>query len=245
VALARAHTRALGLSLARGPARFDGDAVPMDDAASDLLLLIICSPSGAGKTTLTRDFLRHFKDFTFSVSCTTRKPRSTEVDGRDYFFIEREEFQRRVEQGKFVEWAEVHGNYYGTSLSELDRARSEDKAGVVFDVDYQGARQIKAKLPHAVGVFILPPSLEELGRRLRGRATDDEATIQRRFAKARVEIEHYRLFDYVIVNDDYAKASDRLRSVVYAEASRCARLAPAAERLLRDGSVGAWPFQGL
>jgi guanylate kinase len=217
----------------------------MDDPALDLLLLIICSPSGAGKTTLTRDLLRHFKDFTFSVSCTTRKPRTTEVDGRDYFFVDQEEFQRRVEQGKFVEWAHVHGNYYGTALSELDRARSENKVGIVFDVDYQGARQIKAKLPNAVGVFILPPSLDELARRLRGRATDDEPTIQRRFEKARHEIEHYRLFDYVIVNDDYAKASDRLRSVVYAEASRCERLAPAAERLLRDGAVGAWPFKVL
>ena len=217
----------------------------MDDPGSDLLLLIICSPSGAGKTTLTRDLLRHFKDFTFSVSCTTRKPRATEVDGRDYFFIDREEFQRRVELGKFIEWAEVHDNYYGTSIAELDRARSEGKVGIVFDVDYQGARQIKAKLPSAVGVFILPPSLDELARRLRGRATDDEPTIQRRFAKARIEIEHYRLADYVIVNDDYAKASDRLRSVVYAEASRCSRVAPSAERLLRDGAVGSWPFKVL
>ncbi len=217
----------------------------MNDPGSDLLLLIICSPSGAGKTTLTRDLLRHFKDFTFSVSCTTRKPRTTEVDGRDYFFIDRDSFRERVEAEQFVEWAEVHGNYYGTSLAELDRARAENKVGIVFDVDYQGARQIKAKLPSAVGVFILPPSMEELERRLRGRATDDEVTIQKRFAKARIEIEHYRLFDYVIVNDDYAKANDRLRSVVYAEASRCGRLAPSAERLLRDGAVGPWPFSGI
>lgn len=217
----------------------------MSDPGADLLLLIICSPSGAGKTTLTRDLMRHFKDFTFSVSCTTRKPRSTEVDGRDYFFVDRDSFKQRVKAGEFVEWAEVHGNFYGTSLAELERARSENKVGIVFDVDYQGARQIKAKLPSAVGVFILPPSLVELERRLRGRATDDEATIQKRFAKARIEIEHYRLFDYVIVNDDYAKANDRLRSVVYAEASRCGRLAPSAERLLRDGAVGLWPFSGI
>lgn len=217
----------------------------MRDPGSDLLLLIICSPSGAGKTTLTRDLLRHFKDFTFSVSCTTRKPRTTEVDGRDYFFIDKGDFQRRVSEGAFVEWAEVHGNFYGTSIAELDRARQEGKVGIVFDVDYQGARQIKAQLPSAVGVFILPPSMEELGRRLRGRATDDEATIQRRFAKAKIEIEHYRLFDYVIVNDDYEKAFWRLRSVVYAESSRCVRMAPSAERLLRDEAVGQWPFQTL
>jgi guanylate kinase len=217
----------------------------MRDPGSDLLLLTICSPSGAGKTTLTRDLLRHFKDFTFSVSCTTRKPRATEVDGRDYFFVDQDTFRKRVAEGAFVEWAEVHGNFYGTSVSELDRARSEGKVGIVFDVDYQGARQIRAQLPSAVGVFILPPSMDELARRLRGRATDDEATIQRRFAKAKVEIEHYRLFDYVIVNDDYDKAFWRLRSVVYAESSRCARMAASAERLLRDEMVGPWPFQSL
>src|SRR4051794_31817105 len=99
----------------------------MHDLGADLLLFIIFLPSCAGKTTLTRDLLRHFKDFTFSVSCTTRKPRSTEVDGRDYFFIDRDDFQRRVDEGKFVEWAEVHGNFYGTSTAELDRARAEGK----------------------------------------------------------------------------------------------------------------------
>lgn len=217
----------------------------MQDVGSDLLLLIVCSPSGAGKTTLTRELLRTFRNLTFSVSCTTRKPRSAEVDGRDYFFVDRPEFERRVAAGAFIEWAEVHGNLYGTSIAELSRAREEGKNGVVFDVDYQGARQIKAQLPNAVGVFILPPSMEELGRRLRGRATDDEATIQRRFAKAKHEIENYRLFDYLIVNDDLEKSQARLRSIVYAEASRCERLAMSAERLLREETVGSWPFKAL
>ena len=192
----------------------------MHDPASDLLLFIVCSPSGAGKTTLTRDLLQRFAGLTFSVSCTTRKARSGEVDGKDYFYITRDEFLKRTSQGAFLEWAEVHGNLYGTSLGELERARGEGKVGIVFDVDYQGARQIKAKLPSAVGIFILPPSMEELGRRLRGRGTDDEATIQRRFAKAKVEIENYRLFDYLIVNDDLDKSHLRLRSIVYAEATR-------------------------
>ncbi len=217
----------------------------MHDIASDLLLIIICSPSGAGKSSLTRELLGHFKEFTFSVSCTTRKPRNTEVDGREYHFIEREAFQERVGQGAFIEWAEVHGNLYGTTLSEIERARHEGKSGMVFDVDYQGARQIKAKLPHAVGVFILPPSLKELERRLRGRATDDEATIERRFKKSKLEIEHYRLCDYMIVNDDFEKAKARLFSVVRAEASRVSRMAPIAERLLRDETMGSWPFQTL
>ncbi len=217
----------------------------MHDLGADLLLLIICSPSGAGKTTLTRDLLKTFDRLTFSVSCTTRKPRGTEVDGQDYFFVDRDDFMRRVNAGAFLEWAEVHGNYYGTTVFELERARSEGKVGIVFDVDYQGARQIKAKLPSAVGVFILPPSMEELSRRLRGRATDDEATIQRRFAKAKTEIESYRLFDYLIVNDDLDKSQARLRSIVYAEASRVSHMAMSAERLLRDESIGTWPFHTL
>jgi guanylate kinase len=217
----------------------------MHELGSDLLLLIICSPSGAGKTTLTRELLRTFSRLTFSVSSTTRKPRQAEVDGRDYFFVDRSAFEHRVHEGAFIEWAEVHGNLYGTSIAELERARSEGKAGIVFDVDYQGARQIKAKLPSAIGVFILPPSMDELSRRLRGRATDDEATIARRFAKAKHEIENYRLFDYIIVNDDLEKSQARLRSIVYAEASRCNRMALSAERLLRDESVGPWPFQSL
>jgi guanylate kinase len=217
----------------------------MQEPGSDLLLLIVCSPSGAGKTTLTRELLRTFGRLTFSVSSTTRRPRTAEVDGRDYFFVDRPTFEARAQSGAFIEWAEVHGNLYGTSLAELDRARAEGKAGIVFDVDYQGARQIKAKLPSAVGVFILPPSMDELARRLRGRATDDEATIQRRFAKAKHEIENYRLFDYIIVNDDLEKSQARLRSIVYAEASRCARMALSAERLLRDEAVGTWPFQAL
>jgi guanylate kinase len=217
----------------------------MNEPGSDLLLLTICSPSGAGKTTLTRELLRSFSRLTFSVSSTTRKPRPAEVDGRDYFFVDRPTFEKRVHENAFIEWAEVHGNLYGTSLAELDRARSEGKAGIVFDVDYQGARQIKAKLPSAIGVFILPPSMDELSRRLRGRATDDEATILRRFAKAKHEIENYRLFDYIIVNDDLEKSQARLRSIVYAEASRTPRMALSAERLLREESVGTWPFQAL
>lgn len=211
----------------------------------DLLLLIISSPSGAGKTTLTRRLLDEFKALRFSVSHTTRAPRKNEIDGHDYHFVGRDDFEQQVGNGAFLEWAEVHGNLYGTSLGELDRARDEGRLGLMFDVDYQGARQIKAKVPHAVGIFILPPSMGELERRLRARATDDEKTIERRFAKAEAEIEHYGLFDYIIVNDDLEKSQARLRSVVYAEACRRPRMAAATERLLRDKQVGAWPFEGL
>jgi guanylate kinase len=199
----------------------------------DLQLLIISSPSGAGKTTLTRRLLAAFPHFVFSVSHTTRPPRPSEIDGADYHFTTPEEFTRLRDAGAFAEWAEVHGNLYGTSVSEIERARELGKEGILFDIDYQGARQIKAKLPAATAVFILPPSLGELERRLRGRGSDDDATIARRLAKARAEIEHYGFFDYVVVNDDLDRATDDLHGIVRAERCRRHRLAMRAEELLR------------
>jgi guanylate kinase len=196
-------------------------------------LLIISSPSGAGKTTLKHDLLTYFGDLTFSVSHTTRKPRPNEVEGKDYYFVSRAKFDDLAADHAFLEWAEVHGNLYGTSLAEIERARREHCRGIVFDVDYQGARQIRAVRPDAVSVFVLPPSMEELRRRLRGRASDDEGTIERRFRNARAEIEHYGLFDYMIVNDDLEHAKLRMRSIVEAERARRSRMTPFAEQLLR------------
>jgi guanylate kinase len=200
----------------------------------DLLLLIISSPSGAGKTTLTRDLLAYFSDLTFSVSHTTRRPRANEKDGHDYHFVTRAQFDELVGRRDFVEWAEVHGNFYGTAVAELERAQREHRRGVVFDVDYQGARQIRAVRPDAISVFVLPPSMDELRRRLRARASDDESVIERRFKNARAEIEHYGLFDYVIVNDDLEQTKLRLRSIVEAERATRPRMAMHAEELLRQ-----------
>ncbi len=205
--------------------------------SDDLLLLIICSPSGAGKTTLTRELLRTFSDFTFSISHTTRRARSTEVEGRDYYFTERQKFEMLVGEHHFVEWAHVHGELYGTSRTELTRAKQEGRRGIVFDIDYQGARQIKAIYPEAVGVFILPPSMDELHRRLQGRASDDAQAIAKRFSKAHSEIEHYGFFDYLIVNDNLEQAQARLRSIVYAEQSKREHMALYAESLLRTRDV--------
>lgn len=202
----------------------------------DLLLLIISSPSGAGKTTLTRDLLARFPDLGFSVSHTTRKPRANEVDGRDYHFIDAPSFQQLVAQGAFAEWAEVHGNLYGTALSELQRCKDQGKSGILFDIDFQGARQIKARRDDAISVFVLPPSMEALKERLRTRAADDEATIERRYQNASREIQYYGLFDYVIVNDDLEEAKERLRGIVLAERSRRRRTAERAEALLRQCS---------
>lgn len=203
----------------------------------DLILLILSSPSGAGKTTLTKYLLEELPDYTFSVSHTTRSPRKGEVDGVHYHFVDRARFETLRAAGGFAEWAEVHGNLYGTSLAELDRARAQGKRGIVFDIDYQGARQIKATRPEAIGVFVLPPSLEILRKRLEGRATDDVSVIERRFAHSKVEIEHYGFFDYLLVNDELDTSKRVLLGIALAERHRRVRLAPVAESLLRTGRV--------
>ncbi len=202
------------------------------------LLLVLSSPSGAGKTTLTRRLRERFPALRFSVSHTTRKPRTNEVDGKDYHFVSREQFDKLVESDAFVEWAEVHGNCYGTSRAEIERARADGACcGMIFDIDYQGARQIRAKQPDVVTIFILPPSMDELLRRLRGRASETEDVVARRFEAAKVEIEHYGFFDYLVVNDDLDAAFKHLEGIVLAERSRRFRRADLAERLLRSGKL--------
>jgi guanylate kinase len=207
-----------------------------DTINSDFLLLIVSSPSGAGKTTLCNRLRGEFPDLRFSVSHTTRKARPTEVDGREYHFVDAPTFEQMIRAGAFAEWARVHGNLYGTSVKEIDIARTAAR-GVLFDIDYQGARQIKARMPEAVSVFILPPSLSELERRLRGRGTEDEPTTLRRLQAAKGEIEHYGFFDYVVVNDDITRAYEQLRAVVFAERCRRARHALLCERMLAEGKV--------
>jgi len=189
---------------------------------SEFLLLILSSPSGAGKTTLCGRLRGEFPGLRFSVSHTTRKPRPTEVDGREYHFIDESTFEEMVRLGAFAEWARVHGHLYGTTKREIELAR---------------ARQIKAHFPEAIGVFVLPPSLVELERRLRGRGTEDEATTLRRLENAKREIAHYGFFDYIIVNDAIDKAYGKLRAVVLAERSKIGRHALECERLLAESEV--------
>ncbi len=196
------------------------------------LLLIVSSPSGAGKTTLTSRLMQQVPDLYFSVSHTTRKPRAAEEDGREYHFVSRETFEKLVQLDEFLEWAEVHGNLYGTSRAEVTRRGGA--RGIIFDVDHQGARQIKSADPQAVTVFILPPSMDLLEQRLRGRASEDEATVQRRFAVAREEIAHYGMFDYVLVNENLDEATAQLVSIFRAEECRRERTARMAERLLAE-----------
>lgn len=209
----------------------------LEGRAEDFLLLIISSPSGAGKTTLCRKLRAEFPSLVFSVSHTTRKPRPGEQDGREYHFVDRDRFMGLVAEQAFAEWAEVHGNLYGTSFAEIERARAAAARGILFDIDYQGARQIRQRVPDAAAVFVLPPSFSVLEERLRNRASDDEETVRRRLAKARTEIEHYALFDYLVVNDDLERAYDQLRSIVVAEGARRGRKSALAETLLRTGRL--------
>lgn len=197
------------------------------------LELIVSSPSGAGKTTLTNRLLQRIPNLRFSVSHTTRSPRENEVDGREYHFVTRAAFEQLIEAGAFLEWAEVHGNLYGTSRQEIERSRGA--RGIIFDIDHQGARQIKSSSPDAVAVFILPPSMQVLEQRLRGRRSEDESTVLRRFRAALEEIAHYGLFDYVLVNDDLDEATNQLISIFLAEECRRARASRRAERLLAEG----------
>ena len=179
------------------------------------IALVLSAPSGAGKTTLIKRLLAEFPHIGYSVSCTTRQPRQGEVDGKDYIFLSREEFEKRRCQGYFAEWAEVHGNFYGTPLEPVKKCLHQGK-DLLFDIDVQGAAQLKLSLAEAMFLFILPPSLEELEHRLRGRGLDDEPTIERRLANAKTEILEARWYDAMIVNDNLDQAYDTLRSVYVA-----------------------------
>jgi guanylate kinase len=179
------------------------------------LLFIIAAPSGAGKTTLVRRLLASMPDISLSISCTTRAPRPNEVDGRDYHFIDAARFQAMIEAGDFLEWARVHGNLYGTSRRwiEEERAKGHD---VLLEIDWQGATQVKKVFSDAIGVFILPPSLDALAQRLHARASDSAEVINRRLAAAREEMRHVGGFGYAIINDDLETALFQFRSVVEA-----------------------------
>jgi guanylate kinase len=192
-----------------------GGAQDSDAMADKGTLYIVSAPSGAGKTSLVAALLEKLPRLTISVSHTTRPRREGEVDGQNYHFIERRDFVALVEQGRFLEHAEVFGNLYGTSA---DRVADTLRGGedVILEIDWQGASQIRHVVPEAVSIFILPPCLKTLAARLRSRASDDEAVIQRRLAGAREEMSHYGEFDYLVVNDDFEHALHELASIVVA-----------------------------
>jgi guanylate kinase len=183
------------------------------------ILFVVSAPSGAGKTSLCRGITNSLEQLTHSISYATRKPRPGEIDGRDYYFVSQERFQNMIAAGDFAEWAEVHGNLYGTSRRVLDEMIAKG-IDVILDIDTQGAAQIKSKYETAVFIFIMPPSLEILEERLRNRRSDDEPEIKKRLRRAREEIRDYTMYDYIIVNRDFDRALTELRSIVVAERSR-------------------------
>lgn len=194
------------------------------------LMLVLSSPSGAGKSTIARNLLENDKGLELSVSVTTRPRRGSEIDGVHYHFASQRDFERLRDTDALLEWAEVHGNFYGTPREAAETAMSEGR-DMLFDIDWQGAVQMKEKM-HAdiVSIFILPPSMAELKQRLKRRAEDSDAVIETRLANARSEIEHWREYDYVVINDDLDRAYSAVRAIVQAE------------RLRRDRRPGLFDF---
>ncbi|MBN1825180.1 MAG: guanylate kinase [Candidatus Eisenbacteria bacterium] len=185
--------------------------------------LVIAGPSGAGKTTLARVLVEREEGLRFSVSDTSRPIRGSERDGVDYHFLGEAAFRRRIEEDAYAEWALVHGDYYGTPRAEIDGPTALGET-VVLDIDVQGSEQIRARYPGAVGVFIVPPSVEVMEKRLRGRGTEEETRIRRRIEDARVEMRRKFEFDYIVINDDLDAAIETIRAIVRAERWRSARL---------------------
>jgi len=193
------------------------------------LLYIVSAPSGAGKTTLLKRVMSYFPDIRFSISYTTRPPRSGEKDGEDYHFISAQQFQQMVQKGAFAEWAEVLGNRYGTALASIQQSRSQG-VDLLLDIDSQGARQIEERFDSGIFIFILPPSLEALKQRLVARKGDGQEVIQFRMAQARDEMKQAKRYDYIIVNDRMDEAAEQLKSIIIAE--RCRR-----ERVLERSGI--------
>jgi guanylate kinase len=184
------------------------------------LLIILSSPSGAGKSTLARRLMAWDPSLSFSVSATTRPPRPGEEDGREYFFRSRDAFEAMVRKGEMLEHAEVFGNLYGSPRGPIERAMAEGR-DTLFDIDWQGGQQVKQAMEKdVVSIFILPPSMAELERRLRNRAQDSDEVIAGRMAKSMIEISHWSEYDYVLINDDLERAEENLRTILRSERTR-------------------------
>jgi guanylate kinase len=176
-------------------------------------LFVISAPSGAGKTSLVRALMQRMPELSFSISYTTRQQRATERNGRDYFFVEKAEFQRMIAAGEFLEYAQVFDNHYGTSRAQVEQHLIKGE-NVLLEIDWQGAQQIRRAMPDHKSIFILPPTREALELRLRSRQTDAPEVIARRLRDSIADMSHWKEFDYVVVNDDFARATDELCAIV-------------------------------
>ena len=195
------------------------------------LLFIVSAPSGAGKTSLVKALVERDTGLALSVSCTTRPARAGEQDGVHYHFLDRERFECEIGEGAFLEHAEVFGNLYGTRAADVRRCLDAGQ-DVLLEIDWQGARQVREHFPEAIGLFVLPPSIEELERRLRGRGTDSDDVIARRMAQARDELAHFAEYSYLVVNDCFETALAALAAIVTAERQRLAYQRPRLATLL-------------
>lgn len=197
------------------------------------MLIVVSSPSGGGKGTLIDRVLKTVPGVSYSISYTTRAPRVTEEDGREYFFVSTAAFEEMIRRGEFLEWANVYGYLYGTSQAQVERERAAGH-DIILEIDVQGAASIRDQIDDAVSIFILPPSFELLSQRLVKRGTDSPADLERRLHGAPAEVEQHRSFQYVILNDDINRASQQLAAVIYAERARQKRQEPRLKDTLAD-----------
>ena len=196
-------------------------------------LIVISGFSGAGKGTLMRALMEKHSEFCLSVSMTTRKPRESEVDGREYYFVSREEFEERIRKGMFLEYATYVGNYYGTPLDYVEKMLDEGRS-VILEIEVQGALQIREKVPDAVLMFVTTPDIETLYARLKGRGTENEETIMRRLGQAAVEAEMIGQYDYIVVNDEVDRCADSMYAMICAAKAAPVRNAELVETLKKD-----------
>lgn len=183
----------------------------------DKKLFVISGCSGVGKGTIIKEFMNRNKaNFMLSVSCTTRKPRVGEIDGVNYFFLTKEEFEKNISEDKFLEYAQFAGNYYGTKKKYI-KQKFEEGYNIILEIETQGALQVKQKMPEAVLIFIAPPSFEELEKRLRGRNTEDEETIQKRLHEVKVELQRSKSYDYTVLNDSVERAVSEIEKITQDE----------------------------
>ena len=201
------------------------------------LVFIISAPSGSGKSTLVKRLMEVDANLAFSTSVTTRQPRKGDIEGESYEFITRDEFIQLRDRGELLEWAEVFGNYYGTSRQVLTRAKQQGR-DLILDIDVQGAAQLKEKLPDAVTIFILPPSRRELATRLRNRSSDSDEVRERRLRDAGREVLNYEQYDYILINDEFDESFEQLRGILLAERCRNHRARPGIQAILESFREG-------